>query len=43
MFNDTTPIEMINYVVWQIKTQNIALASTSTLGWVEYMALEIIP
>jgi hypothetical protein len=43
MFNDATPIEMINYVVWQIKIQNIALAFTSTLGWVEYMALEILP
>jgi serine/threonine protein kinase len=43
MFNDTMPIEMINCVVWQIKIQNIALASTSTLRLVGYMALVILP
>ncbi len=37
------PFKIAIYVVWQIKIQNIALASTSTLGWVEYMAVEIIP
>jgi len=32
----------LNYVVWQIQIQNIALASTSTPGLVGYMAPEIL-
>jgi hypothetical protein len=42
IFNDAKPIEMINYVVWKIKIQNIALASTSALGSFGYMTLKII-
>ncbi len=33
----------MNYVVWQIKIQNITLASTSTPGSFGYMAPEILP
>jgi serine/threonine protein kinase len=33
----------LNYVVWQIKIQNITLASTSTPGSYGYMAPEILP
>jgi serine/threonine protein kinase len=33
----------LNYVVWQIKIQNITLASTSTPGSFGYMAPEILP
>jgi serine/threonine protein kinase len=33
----------LNNVVWQIKIQNITLASTSTLGSFGYMAPEILP
>jgi serine/threonine protein kinase len=44
IFNDAKPIEMIElYVVWQIKIQNIALASTSTPGSFGYTAPEIRP
>ncbi len=42
IFNDAKPIEMINYVVWQIKIQNIALASTFAVGSFGYMAPKII-
>ncbi len=37
------PLKLLNYVVWQIKIQNIALASTSTPRSFGYMALEILP
>jgi serine/threonine protein kinase len=37
------PLKWSNYVVWKIKIQNIALASTSTPGSVRYMAPEILP
>jgi len=33
----------LNYVVWQIKIQNITLASTSTPGSFGYMAPELLP
>ncbi len=37
------PLKSSNYVVFQIKIQNITLASTSTPGSFGYMALEILP
>jgi serine/threonine protein kinase len=37
------PLKLSNYVVWQIKIQNISLASTSTPGSFGYMAPEILP
>jgi serine/threonine protein kinase len=37
------PLKSSNYVVFQIKIQNITLASTSTPGSFGYMAPEILP